>query len=439
MLERCSPRKPALIGEYTRFTFGELLKLSASVKNVYRFKNIAISFLDPVLGLATAFSLNGKARSLLLIPSDLHDAGLAFFLKEANADIVVTDFQRDGEEQGALNTLIWSDLFTMDSCDTAPNVFDTKWLFLTSGSTGAPKIVSHCFDALLKSAYVKNEATKVWSSLFDPMRFAGIQLFLHCVSTCSTMVVPRQSSRLVDKATFIAKQNCDAISATPSALRALMTCLEFNRLELDQITISGEVITDDLLEMLKKRFYKAKLTHIYASTEGGVGFVVSDGIAGIPISLFERLADVVKISQGSLWVRGGRTALEIGELTRDPDSWLDTQDLVEVKGERIFVLGRLSNSINVGGQKVRPEEIESWINRFPGVSITKVYAKTNPILGEVVVADVALEQSHSINGEDFVGLLREFLSDNLEGYKVPAVIRIVDELKLSRNGKIERR
>ena len=439
-LERCPPCKPALIGERSQVSYGEMRSFRAGVKEAFRTKNIALSFSDPVLGFLAAFALQGKAQSILLIPSDVNEVNFPPLLEEVKVDMVVTDGQVTGEQVSLYSKLIWSDLFASDPAEsTSPGDIETKWLFLTSGSSGIPKIIGHSFGALVKSAEAKSQEVMVWSSLFDPMRFAGVQLFLHSVFTCSTLVVPNPNSSVPEKALFFEKNKCNAISATPSGLRALMACPEFRQLKLDQITVGGEVVTDDLLHSLRRYFHHAKLTHIYATTEAGVGFVVSDGVAGIPVSLFKRLANNIKICEGSIWVRGSRTASEIGQRARDSNCWLNTEDLVEIKGDRVFIVGRLSNVINVGGQKVRPEEVESYLIEFPQISIAKVYAKASPILGEVVVADVVLEPSFLSDHQVLLRQLREFLLANLDKYKVPVIINIVQELKLSRNAKIERR
>lgn len=439
-IEQCTPCKLALIGERSQFSYGEMQSFRARLKKDFCAKSIALSFSDPVLGFLTAFALQGKAQSILLIPSDVNEMNFSLLVEAARVDLVVTDGQVNVEQVGSYSKLTWCDLFASNPAEVTSSCdIETKWFFLTSGSSGIPKTIGHNFSALVKSTEAKTQEAMVWSSLFDPMRFAGVQLFLHSVFTCSTLVVPNPNSSVPDKALFFVKNKCNAVSATPSGLRALMACSEFRQLKLAQITVGGEVVTDDLLQSLKSCFHQAKLTHIYASTEGGVGFVVSDGVAGIPLSLFDRLAENIKICEGSIWVRGNRTASEIGERARDSNCWLNTEDLVEIKGGRVFIVGRLSNLINVGGQKVRPEEVESCLIEYPQISIAKVYAKASPILGEVVVSDVVLDPSFPSDHADLLSRLREFLLANLEEYKVPVIINIVEELKLSGNAKIERR
>lgn len=76
-----------------------------------------------------------------------------------------------------------------------------------------------------------------------------------------------------------------------------------------------------------------------------------------------------KITGGTLWVRSESAML--GYLNApspfDEDGWYDTGDQVETDGEYIRILGRKSEIINVGGEKVFPAEVESVFLEIPNV------------------------------------------------------------------------
>ncbi len=72
----------------------------------------------------------------------------------------------------------------------------------------------------------------------------------------------------------------------------------------------------------------------------------------------------------------------------EADGFVDTGDMVELRGDRYYFVGRRDGIINVGGLKVHPEEVEAVINRHPGVRMSLVKARKSPITGAVVVADV---------------------------------------------------
>ena len=63
------------------------------------------------------------------------------------------------------------------------------------------------------------------------------------------------------------------------------------------------------------------------------------------------------------------------------DGYFITGDAVEQDGEYLKILGRKSELINVGGEKVYPQEVENVMLRFPGVQEVLVFGEKNLILG----------------------------------------------------------
>jgi acyl-CoA synthetase (AMP-forming)/AMP-acid ligase II len=121
----------------------------------------------------------------------------------------------------------------------------------------------------------------------------------------------------------------------------------------------------------------------------------------------------------------------------DAEGWFNTGDLVEVDGEWIRILGRQSEIINVGGQKVYPAEVESVLLQMPNVHDVMVLGEKNPITGQIVVAKFNLEQPESLT--DLKKRVREYCRDRLASYKMPAKIEIVDDEQYSARFKKIRR
>ena len=105
----------------------------------------------------------------------------------------------------------------------------------------------------------------------------------------------------------------------------------------------------------------------------------------------------MKIENGSLRIRSARTAsryldAEHGPL-KDAKDLSTRRDMLELRNERYYFVGRRDGVINVGGLKVHPEEVEEVINRHPEVRMSLVRTKKNPITGALVVADVVLRSA----------------------------------------------
>jgi acyl-coenzyme A synthetase/AMP-(fatty) acid ligase len=151
----------------------------------------------------------------------------------------------------------------------------------------------------------------------------------------------------------------------------------------------------------------------------------------------------MKVVDGSLHIRSTRTAVHyLGQSTGallDAEGFVDTGDIVELRDDRYYFIGRRGGIINVGGLKVHPEEIEAVINRHPEVRMSLVRARKNPITGAIVVADVVLRAA--TNDDRGGALKREIIEtcrSSLPQHKVPAAIRIVASLDVSATGKMVR-
>ncbi len=141
---------------------------------------------------------------------------------------------------------------------------------------------------------------------------------------------------------------------------------------------------------------------------------------------------------GSLRVRSGRTASRYlgGETLADAEGFVDTGDMVMERDGRFFFAGRRSGVINVGGQKVHPEEVEAVITRHPSVRMAQVRGRRSPITGAIVVADLVLTEPGALQR-----LQSEILATcraALPPHKVPALLREVEELGMSGAGKLSR-
>ena len=213
--------------------------------------------------------------------------------------------------------------------------------------------------------------------------------------------------------------------------------------------MSGEIADQAILNQVKSQYPHAAFAHTFASTEAGIGFNVDDGLMGFPVELLTTnpLIDM-KVKDGTLRIRSKRTALQYlgadSPTLTDADGFVDTGDTVELRDGRYYFTGRRDGTINVGGFKVHPEEVEAVINRHPEVVMSLVKAKKNPITGALVVADVVLKpQPPSYPNEPALdGLERNILQlcrAELDAHKVPAAINIVPMLAIGESGKLVRR
>jgi len=242
-----------------------------------------------------------------------------------------------------------------------------------------------------------------------------------------------------------AKAGVSHISGTPSHWRRLLMSPHAGLIDPKYVRLSGEIADRAILDALRAVYPKAAIAHAYASTEAGVGFEVADGREGFPAALLASNGEVeLRLRDGSLHVRSKRTATSyVGRddlKLLDDEGFVDTDDMVEQKGDRCFFKGRRAGVINVGGLKVHPEEVEQVINEHRGVSVSRVSARRNPIMGDLIVAEVtptdavASGESGALEAEIF-----DLCRARLPRHMVPVTIRFVPAIDILASGKLARR
>ncbi|MBR0775195.1 amino acid adenylation domain-containing protein [Bradyrhizobium diazoefficiens] len=117
------------------------------------------------------------------------------------------------------------------------------------------------------------------------------------------------------------------------------------------------------------------------------------------------------------------------------DGWFRTGDLGYLDDDGyLFIVGRIKDIINRGGQKVSPLEVEEVLLSHPAVLEAGVFAVPHAKLGENVAAVVVLRPNSAATSDQ----LRQFARKRLAAYKVPSLIRGVTALPKGASGKVKR-
>jgi len=103
------------------------------------------------------------------------------------------------------------------------------------------------------------------------------------------------------------------------------------------------------------------------------------------------------------------------------------------EGGRVTLLGRGSNCVNTGGEKVYPEEVEMAIKRHPAVYDVLVVGIPDEKFGQAVAAVVQVREGASVDLDE----LRDFLRASLSGYKLPRALTLVPEIPRNATGKAQ--
>jgi acyl-coenzyme A synthetase/AMP-(fatty) acid ligase len=392
----------------------------------------------------SALALDGIAHRIVLGLPDTAPAYLPSILSLAGVNIIVSD---DCSARSSAGAPIVRCAIGSHALGPRPQArpYDTEWILLTSGTTGLPKLVVHSLASLvgpLDDMVIARDA--VWSTFYDVRRYGGLQVLLRALVGGGSMVL---SSAFEETGHFLERAGGSGvthISGTPSHWRKALMSGKTSMISPRYVRLSGEVADQAVLDHLQATYPKAEVAHAFASTEAGVVFDVRDGLAGFPASYFEqpRLNVEMRVVDDTLRVRSSRTAkgyLGTKSGIRDEDGFVDTGDLLQRAGDRYFFVGRREGVINVGGQKVFPEEVEAVINRHPAVRLSRVVSRRSPITGALVAAEVVAVVPEPQAMASLRDSILRHCRNELQPHKVPVSLRFVPALEVSASGKLKRR
>jgi acyl-CoA synthetase (AMP-forming)/AMP-acid ligase II len=299
-------------------------------------------------------------------------------------------------------------------------------IVFSSGTTGRAKAALFDFDALV-DRYRRPRPSYRTLVFLQLDHLGGIHTMLHTLAHGGMLVV--SADRRPDAvAQAIERHRVELLPTTPTFLRMLLISRAHERHDLSSlrlITYGTEPMPASTLEALRRALPDVTLKQTYGLTELGVLPTRSPD----PGSVWIELGGVgceARIVDGVLWLRSATAMLGYLDAPSpfDEEGWYNTHDAVEVDGRYIRILGRTTDLINVGGQKVHPSEVESALLEMDGVSEATVWGEGNSITGQVVAARVTLERP-----EDLPSLERRihaFCRGRLAAFKIPAVVEIAD-------------
>ncbi len=299
-------------------------------------------------------------------------------------------------------------------------------LIFSSGSSGKPKAILHDVSRILeKFREAKRRKTTLCFLLFD--HIGGIDTLLNTLSSGGKLVtVERREPECVARA--IAKHQVHTLPTSPTFLNLFLiagVAEHHNLSSLKVIAYGTEPMPEGTLQRLHEAFPDVSLVQTYGMSELGVLRSRSKS-SNSPWIQFSEEGYRVQVREGVLWVKADGAML--GYLNApdlfDEEGWLNTQDAVEVDGTYLRILGRKSELINVGGQKVYPNEVESHLLEMPNVIDVAVFGKANPMTGQMVAARFTLSEPEDLS--TLKKRMHAFCRERLAPFQVPRLVEIAD-------------
>ncbi|KDQ70950.1 AMP-binding protein [Streptomyces halstedii] len=361
----------------------------------------------------------------------------------------------------------------LPSADVAED--DPAVILYTSGTSGRPKGAVHTHRNLLAVVEYHRLNDALLAEFGDPVasedRVHLLALPLFHIASLHNLVAPRLAtgSRIalhqgafdVDAVLgMVERERVTNWGAVPTMAHRLLEHGGVDRYDTSSLTafaLASAPSTTEFKERLRREvpFAKDSLVDSYGLTESCTAIAAANpqDLAAAPGSLGRPVVGVrLEIrdpvgqalpegEEGEVCVRSMFNMLgywrdpEATEAAIDPDRWLRTGDLGQLREGRLYLRSRRSDLIIRGGENVYPAEIETVLAQHPDVVECLVVGVPHPDLGQEVAAVVVLRPGSTATEES----LREHTAGALAYFKVPKRWRLTtDQLPRNATGKVIR-
>jgi len=334
---------------------------------------------------------------------------------------------------------------------------------LSGGTTGVPKLIPRTHNDYLynsKAAAVINDihpddALLVVLPLSHnfPLACPGLQGFM----MRGARTVLSTSTHPVDLFKLIARERITHLELVPALLIRMLSDPTLNDFDLSSLRIintGGQKLQAEVKRRAEEMIPSCKVQEVFGMAEGLLCYVRLDDpdevryeTAGRPVSPWDeiRLVDeqgneVPDGDIGELLVRGPYTLRgyyrvpEYNARTFTSDGFYKTGDLMRRHSSGNYIVeGRKKDLINRGGEKISAEEVENLILAHPAVLNVACVPMPDPQLGERMCAFVMLRPGMALTLQELTSFL---LGKEIARFKLPERLEVLEELPLSRVGKV---
>jgi len=427
--------KDAIVWQETTYSYHWLLDRIAHWRSVVRENKVTPG---TVVILESDFTPNSVALFLTLIESACVLVPLTFavgakrdeFIEVAEGEVCFTLDERDTVCIKQVNRTASHELYARLRLLGHPGL-----VLFSSGSTGKSKAAVHDMVPLMEKFKVPRHRLRTISFLLYD-HIGGINTMLYTLSNggCLVTVSDRSPDGVLRT---VEAHRVQLLPTSPTFINLVLISEAYKLYKLDSLetlTYGTEPMPKSTLQRFHQLFPHIRLVQTYGLSEVGILRSKSKSSDSLWVKIggegFE-----TRVVNGILHIKAQSAML--GYLNSPSpfteDGWMNTGDYVEVDGEYMRFLGRQSEIINVGGEKVYPAEVESVIQELDNVAEVTVFGETNPITGNIVCAKVTLSRDE--DHKSFTKRLKSFCRQRLQNYKVPIKVFIANERQHSNRFK----
>jgi long-chain acyl-CoA synthetase len=300
-------------------------------------------------------------------------------------------------------------------------------VLFTSGTSGEPKAAVHDFLSLLEKFKKRRLTLRTLNFLlFD--HWGGLNTMFYILSNGGVAIATKDRNP-ENVCKLIELHQIELLPASPTFLNLMLLSGAYENYDMNSLKIISygtEPMPESTLKRLKIIFPEVKLLQTYGLIELGVMQSKSEKDDSLWVKVGGDGYNT-RVIDGLLEIKSKSAML--GYLNAPSpftdDGWFKTGDMVEINGEYIKILGRKSELINVGGEKVYPQEVENIILELDNVAEVTVYGEKNPIMGNIVCTKIRLQKKEC--EKVFSKRLKVHCKSRIQNYKVPIKVKIMDE------------
>lgn len=378
-----------------------------------------------------------------LAPAEIHGilehscARMAIYEPDVRHARLTEAFQTDRPE--SLEQVLTFDALPVSKPRALPVISpdDLAMLMYTSGTTGAPKGCLHAHRSLVDSAAITSKmknigpSDRVLASVPFFNAFGSINCILEALIGGASVIL-QHSFDAKESLELIDRHQATCFLGTPTMWHRLLKHENRPNTNLSSLRtgiITGAPFEDALVAQWKELGCEAVAS--YGLTEE-----LSILVNGRPSPGSEVRLDGLKLhARGISQMKGYFNNPELTQTKRDKDGWWDTGDLAELLPDgRLRVIGRHDDMMICGGFNVYPSEIEEVLRKMEGIVDAAVVGVPDADMGESIVAWIIVQPEITLETDTILNFCRERLAH----YKVPKRIKVVSDLPLTANGKVQK-
>jgi len=348
----------------------------------------------------------------------------------------------------------------MDACDIQSPVN----IQFTSGTTGSPKGATLTHHNIVNNGFFVGEGIALGEQdrLCAPVPlyhcFGMVMGVLACAAHRATLVLPDNAFDPLSTLQAVENERCTALYGVPTMFSAILDSSEFETFAVDCLRtgiVAGSVCPEVLMQRIIGDLNMQEVTNCYGMTETSpVSFQ-----SGIDDDLVKRTTTVGRVhphveakvidSEGTIVPRGVRGEVctkgysvmqgywDDDEKTRESivDGWMLTGDegVLDEDGY-CSIVGRIKDTIIRGGENIAPKEIEEYLLTHDDILEAQAFGVPDEKYGEIVCVWIKKAPDSDLTDT----AVRDYCKEQIAHFKVPAIVRFVDEFPLTVTGKVQK-